>query len=181
MPKNNSEQTTALDRLLTRAVALAAIIGIPAALYGYFSSQHDKRVDTTFALYKSFRSDGMQKNLSLLIERWNTKAPAVEKLLTQNDQNGLSLLAVSLVSDEKGRIAFDQISSFFDEVSNCVQNSLCDNNTAHAMFQSQASQLVGAYGYYITYARQTYENDQYATGLFSVKSLDKKFDFYNWS
>ena len=158
MPKNNSEQTTALDRLLTRAVALAAIIGIPAALYGYFSSQHDKRVDTTFTLYKSFRSDGMQKSLSLLTERWNTKAAAVEELLTQNDQKGLSSLTLSLVADEKGRTAFDQISSFFDEVSNCVGNSLCDNNTAYAMFQHQAFQLSSAYGYYIMYARETYKD-----------------------
>jgi hypothetical protein len=178
--KNKGEQTTVLDRLLTRAVAIAAIIGIPVGLYGYFSSQHDNRVHTAFDFYKSFKSDEMQKNWSLLIERWNAKAAEVDKLLTQNDQEGLRSLTVSLVSDEKGQIAFEQISSFFDDVAKCLDNSLCDNNTTQAMLQSKAYQLASAYGYYIIYFRKTYNNSQYGTGLLSVQSLDRKIDFYNW-
>jgi hypothetical protein len=180
MSKNNREETTALDRLLTRAVALTAIIGIPAALYGYFSSQHDKRVDTTFALYKSFRSDQIQKNWSLLIDRWNAKAADVDKLLAQNDQEGLRRLTVSLVSDEKSQSAFAQVISFFDEASKCLESGLCDNNATQAMLQDQAYQFASAYGYYIMDTRQTYHNDQYAAGLLIVRSLKRKFDFYDW-
>jgi hypothetical protein len=49
-----------LDRFLSRAVAFIALIAIPAGLFGYFSGHHTKRVETTFELYKAFKSGDTQ-------------------------------------------------------------------------------------------------------------------------
>jgi hypothetical protein len=180
MSQNDGKSTTKLDRLFTRAVALAAIIGIPAGLYGYFSSQHDKRVETAFAFYKSLKGDRIQKDWALLANRWNVKEDEVNKLLAQNDQKGLRRLTVGLVSDEQSRTAVEEIGSLFDEVSGCVQSGLCDHNTVYAMLKDPADQFVSMYGYYIIHIREGYKNEKYGSGLFRIRAMEKKFNPFEY-
>jgi len=156
------------------------IIAIPAGLYGYFLSQHTKRVETAFEFYKSFKADRIQENWSLLMQRWNAKADEFDRLLTENNQDGFRQLALSLVSDNKGAIAVEQIASFFDEVSECVNSGLCDNNTAFAMLKEPASQFWGAYGVYILHIREKYKNDEYGIGVSRTRSLALKPNYFYW-
>ena len=57
-----AESDDPIGRLLSRLVAIAAILGIPAGLYGYFSAEHAKRVEKSFGLYDDFRSESFQKS-----------------------------------------------------------------------------------------------------------------------
>jgi hypothetical protein len=75
-------------------VAISTIIGIPAGLYGYYSNQHDKRVEKTFEFYRTFRSDSLQKDWSLLIGRWNTKAQEARTLVRQRNQEAFEKFVV---------------------------------------------------------------------------------------
>jgi hypothetical protein len=178
---NNNKAATKLDTLFARGVAVAAIIGIPAGVYGYFSSQHDMRVETAFTLYKSLKDDRIQNEWSLLVDRWNAIAPEVTRLQSQHDQKGFETLTIKLVkNDQKSRIALEEIASLFDEVSACVENGICDHNTVYAMLKDPADQFVGMYGYYIQYVRSTYSNDKYGTGLFKIRAIEKKFNLFEW-
>ena len=167
-----------LGRILSYLVALCTIVGIPAGLYGYYSNQHDKRVEKTFELYKAFRSTSLDDDWSLLIGRWNQKAAEAKNLLRQNKQEEYKNLVIGLFAESPGPRAMERTLSFFDELSACVNNSLCDRNTAYALFQEPAYQFAGAYGPYVVTVRQEFNNKKYGAGLFQARSLEKTFSLF---
>ena len=61
----------------------------PVGLYGYYASQQANRVNRTFDFYKDFHGDGLQKDFSLLVTRWNEKSPQADRLLKSDDFTGL--------------------------------------------------------------------------------------------
>ena len=70
-----------LAKVLSYLVAVTTILGIPIGLYGYYASQQANRVNRTFDFYRDFRGDGLQKDFSLLVSRWNEKSAQVDGLL----------------------------------------------------------------------------------------------------
>ena len=70
-----------LAKVLSYLVAVTTILGIPIGLYGYYASQQANRVNRTFDFYRDFRGDGLQKDFSLLVSRWNEKSAQVDELL----------------------------------------------------------------------------------------------------
>jgi len=167
---------TRFGLILSYLVAISTVIGIPAGLYGYFASQHDKRVETTFEFYKQFRADAFQQDWTLLITRWNANAADAQGRVAQGDMQGLQNLVVSLVSDDKGSAAMERVLSFFDELSACVENALCDHNAAYGLLKDQAEQMADAYGPYIVFIRDKYKNVNYGSGLIKARALTKEFD-----
>jgi hypothetical protein len=174
MSKNSSGQQRddPLGRILSYLVALATIVGIPAGLYGYFAAEHARKVEKTFEFYKDFRGETFQKDLKLLIQRWNSKADEVNKLIAQGHEEGMRELTTSLVTDEEGRKAFAGVLSFFDALSACVEASLCDRNAAVALLKVPATQITSAFGSHIIYIRETNGNGNYGTGLFKMRALE---------
>ena len=77
-----------LPKVLSYLVAITTILGIPIGLYGYYASQQANRVNRTFDFYKDFRGDGLQKDFSLLVVRWNEKSTQVDGLLKNDDYAG---------------------------------------------------------------------------------------------
>jgi hypothetical protein len=77
-----------LARVLSYLVAITTILGIPIGLYGYYASQQANRVNRTFDFYKDFRGDGLQKDFSLLVTRWNEKSAQADGFLKSDDFTG---------------------------------------------------------------------------------------------
>jgi hypothetical protein len=173
-----SKRDDPLGRILSYLVAITTIIGIPAGLYGYYSNQHDKRVEKTFEFYRTFRADSLQKDWSLLVGRWNAKAQEAQTLVRQGNQPAFEKFVILLVDDKEGAPAMEHVLSFFDELTACVSNSLCDQNTAYALFEEPARQFAGAYGTYVLHIRQQFNNGQYGSGLFQSRSLRKTISFF---
>jgi hypothetical protein len=78
-----------LARVLSYLVAITTILGIPIGLYGYYASQQTNRVNRTFDFYKDFRGDGLQKDFSLLVTRWNEKSAQADGFLKSDDFTGV--------------------------------------------------------------------------------------------
>jgi hypothetical protein len=160
-----------LARVLSYLVAITTILGIPIALHGYYVSQQASRVDRTFDFYKDFRSDGLQKDFSLLVSRWNEKSAQADGFLKNDDYAGLSQLAASLLQTDETQTALSRLILFFDEAYSCVEKDLCDNNAAFALLQNPADQIFSMYGSYLASVRQDHPN--YADGIVKVRGLTK--------
>jgi hypothetical protein len=104
-----------LARLLSYLVAATTILGIPIGLYGYYASQQANRVNRTFDFCKDFRGDGLQKDFSLLVTRWNEKSAQADGFLKSDDFTGLSQLAASLLQTDETQTALSRLILFFDE------------------------------------------------------------------
>jgi hypothetical protein len=129
------------------------------------------RVNRTFDFYKDFRGDGLQKDFSLLVTRWNEKSAQADGYLKSDDFAGLSQLAASLLQTDETQTALSRLVLFFDEAYSCVDKSLCDNNAAFALLQNPADQIFSMYGSYLATVRQQHPN--YADGIVKVRALSK--------
>jgi hypothetical protein len=162
-----------LARLLSYLVAVTTILGIPIGLYGYYASQQANRVNRTFDFYKDFRGDGLQKDFSLLVTRWNEKSAQADGFLKSDDFTRLSQLAASLLQTDETQTALSRLILFFDEAYSCVDKSLCDNNAAFALLQNPADQIFSMYGSYLETVRQQHPN--YADGIVKVRAMTKSW------
>jgi hypothetical protein len=160
-----------LPKVLSYLVAITTILGIPIGLYGYYASQQANRVNRTFDFYKDFRGDGLQKDFSLLVVRWNEKSAQVDGFLKNDDYAGLSQLAESLLQGDEAQTALSHLVLFFDEANSCVEKSLCDNDAAFALLQNPADQIFSMYGSYLQTVRQ--QHPTYADGIVKVRALTK--------
>lgn len=160
-----------LARVLSYLVAITTILGIPIGLYGYYASQQTSRVNRTFDFYKDFRGDGLQKDFTLLVARWNEKSTQAEGLLKKDDYVGLTELAASLLQTDETQTALSRLILFFDEAYSCVEKALCDHNAAFALLQNPADQIFSMYGSYLASVRQDHPN--YADGIVKVRALTK--------
>ena len=170
---SKSKGASRLTQILSFLVSISTIIGIPVGLYGYFSSQHKDRVGATFQFYKEFRSEQTQKDWSLLINRWNAKAQDARTIVRSGNDKELSDFVETLVSDSDGSAAMERVLSLFDEMSACVDNSLCDRNAAYALLKVPADEFAAAFGPHIFLIRKEFGNDQYGVGLLRLRAIKK--------
>jgi hypothetical protein len=152
-------------------VSVFTILAISGGVWGYFSSQHDARVAKTFEFYRSFHSDQLQRDWTLLISRWNAAADKVKPLEDAQKYDKLSDLIISLVNDDPGRNAMADILDFFDEFYSCVSHSLCDRNSGVALLTDRAGEFVSPYGAYISYLRKEYSDDTIGAGVYNVRQM----------
>jgi hypothetical protein len=177
-----ADRPHAVDRFLSRAVALVAIVTMPAGLFGYYQHQHERRVETTLDLYRSFKNGEPQKNWSFLATLWTQQSQVVENALKEKDKDTALLNITSDIIDQKaGAPALAQVLSFFEEVSTCVENSLCDYNAAHALFHNLAHECTGYFGSYILDKRNRPGYQHYADGLIKVNKMIKRPSLFDWS
>jgi hypothetical protein len=170
------ESQNVTDRWLSRLVAIATILGIPFALYGYYSSQHATRLDRTFEFYKDFRGETLAKDFGLLAEAWNAKSAEVTQLKAQSDYDGLAQLAASILQGDDAQDALTQLIIFFDEMYSCVDSSLCDQDTTIALLQEPANEIFTMYGSYLIDKRKI--NPNYANGIVKIRNLKKTWSLF---
>ena len=177
-PHKMESKDAANQSWLSHAVSVFTILAIVGGLYGYFSSQHDKRVEKTFEFYKSFRTDPLRKDWALLISRWSESADKAKPLLDQEKYDDLSTLVISLVSDKDGSEAFNHIADFFDELNSCVEHSLCDRNSAVALLKESANEFIEPYGAYISFLRKKYGNETIGSSIYKVRSMTTEWSLF---
>jgi len=159
-----------LGAVLSYLVSVTTILGIPVALYGYFVSQQQSRVDRTFEFYKEFRAADLQDEVNLLVGNFTAKADEIKKVLATPDQAGLEKLEESLVQDPKASAALTHVVLFFDGVGPCIDHLLCDGDAAVALLQDPAFQIVRTYGAYLNSLHK--DGSTFATGIFTVGQMN---------
>src|SRR5580704_5738697 len=125
----NAERTDSIKmfgNVLSYLVSIATILGIPMALYGYYSSQQAARVDRTFDFYKEFRTGEMQADLNLLVDKFNERAEEIQKLVEKGGNPGP--VEDSLLQDASAKAALSTVVVFYDAMGSCVDHGVCDGN-----------------------------------------------------
>ena len=158
-----------MSKILSYLVSITTILGIPVALYGYFSAQQASRVDRTFEFYKDFRTGELQEAVNLLVDRSNTKRNDINQLLQKGDDAGLVKLQETLVQDPKSSEALVRVVVFYDALGPCVDHLLCDADAAIALLKAPAAQIVSAYGGYLSEIQRT--GSPFARGVFTVGNM----------
>lgn len=161
------------ERVLSGLVSFFTLFAIIGGLYGYFSTQQDKRVEKSFEFYKTFRTE-LRDDWALLLARWNAVAPTARTLLDQRRDDELTALSISLIDDERSQNAFNRLLDFFGEFSSCVEHHLCDNNSGVALLQEKASEFVGAYGPYIGVLRKDH-GEGVGRGAYKIASMTREY------
>jgi hypothetical protein len=159
-----------LGAILSYLVSITTILGIPVALYGYFVSQQQSRVDRTFEFYKDFRAADLQDDVNLLVDNFSAKADEIKKVLATSDQAGLDKLEESLVQDPKASAALTHVVIFYDGIGPCIDHLLCDGDAAVALLQDPAYQIVRTYGAYLNSLHK--DSSPFAKGIFTVGQLN---------
>lgn len=150
-------------------VSLATIVGIPVAIYGYFQTKQEDRINRTYDYYRQYHDSQLPLDVNTLIVAWNAKADEVKPLLLKSDYDGLSKLQSDVAKDTNVSAALARVVVFFDGVGTCVANSLCDGDTAYALLYEPAHRVSSAYGGYLT-GYQT-PGIPFARGVFTVAHL----------
>jgi hypothetical protein len=163
--------------VLSYLVSIATILGIPMALYGYYSSQQAARVDRTFDFYKEFRTGEMQADLNLLVDKFNERADEIQKLVEKGGNPGP--VEDSLLQDVKAKAALSTVVVFYDAMGSCVDHGVCDGNAAIALFQYQAGQVLSMFGLHIQGQQKLIPT--YGRGVYTVNGLTTQKWWWPWS
>jgi hypothetical protein len=159
-------------KALSNLVSIFTILAILGGLYGFYSSQRDKRVEKTFEFYKTFRDEPLRDEWGKLISRWNESADKVKPLLDERKDEELRELVISIVEhDPDNKRAFSRVTDFFEEFNSCIENSLCDVNSGVALLKVRAREFIGPYGAYIQFLRNKYDNSTIGSGVYKVASM----------
>jgi hypothetical protein len=165
-------------------VAVVAILGIPVGLCGYYAAEHTKRVQNTFEFYKDFRSQAFQDKYQALIGAADEKAAVIDGVMvelrdnvTERDRKVLEVVA-GFAESNNGVKNLSAALLFFDGMAACVTNALCDRNATVALFNVPARELASAYGPYILFIRERYNNQKYGTGLFQTRALETEWSVF---
>jgi hypothetical protein len=171
-PRGKQPKVRNAEKALSYVVSVLTILAIVGGLYGFYSSQRDKRVEKTFEFYKTFRADPLRKDWASLMTRWNKSAQKAKSFLDQNKDDDLAALVLSLFDgDDEGKDAFGRVADFFDEFNSCIEHSLCDKNSAIALLEQSAKEFVGAFGPYISVLRKEYGDEKFGSGIYKVKDM----------
>jgi hypothetical protein len=158
-----------ISQTLSILVSVATIIGIPVALYGYFQTKQEDRINRTYDYYKQYHDGQLPLDVNALITAWNAKADEANQLLSKQDYDGLSKLQAAVMQDASVNAALARVLVFYDGVGTCVSSLLCDGGTAYQLLHYPAYQITSAYGGYLT-ANQT-QGTPFARGIFTVAHL----------
>jgi hypothetical protein len=167
---DHKRRSEIVGAVLSYLVSITTILGIPVALYGYFVSQQQSRVDRTFEFYKDFRAANLQDDVNLLVENFKAKSDEIKKVLATPDQAGLDKLEEALVQNTKASTALAHVVIFYDGVGPCIDHLLCDGDAAVALLQDPAYQIVIAYGAYLNSLHK--DGSPFAKGIFTVGQMN---------
>jgi hypothetical protein len=154
---------------LSFLVSLATIVGIPVALYGYFQTKQEDRINRTYDYYRQYHDGPLPLDVNTVIVAWNAKADEVKQLLAKSDFDGLTKLQGVVAKDANVNAALARVVVFFDGVGTCVANSLCDGDTAYALLYEPAYRVSSAYGGYLT--GYQISGVPFARGVFTLAGL----------
>jgi hypothetical protein len=152
-------------RLTFLAVALYAAF----QWYGLKVDGQVKQVLTFYDKYNSEPIIGYRKDLDLLLNDKELSAA-----VHSGDQNVYMQRVVELTSSEKGSVAFDIMSDFFNGLSVCVATHLCQEDVAARLFQPAAMELYDDYGPYLGYIRSKNGVPSFGSGIIEFASKTPK-------
>lgn len=160
-------------------VAILALSAI-AAVYQYWVARGDRHVEQTFAFIERFEEDRLVTAQRSVDELAGRAAQTVASQMVVYEKSGLSQTELRTISDRlfveailaqaDAKSAGDipasilEITSFFNGMQICIEESLCDRSTAHAFLDTYAASFWQTFEPVIVHMR-TQDRPRLAEGL----------------
>jgi hypothetical protein len=146
------------------AGALAVIFGLPYGIWQYQENKQDKRVEQTLALFRQYNSSPFityRERISNAVMKSKK-----EILEAAKDENRLKIVIYEVLTKENIEMDTWLILDFFDAVSVCVKNNLCDPDVTHDLFSCRAQDVFLTFYQYIEEQRAASAN--FGAGLEAI-------------
>ena len=131
------------------------------ALYQFYIHIEEVKVQKTLEFYTKFSTDPIYSEWSELMEAWETewnKKAAEFPTPSSKEEARLQLQAwrmsvMKFLSEKKLVIKTDAVFDFFSALQVCIENNICDKESAHDLLKPAAKRFVGNNCPYIAYVR----------------------------
>jgi hypothetical protein len=154
------------------------IIGGLGAVYQYFDVKQENRVKETMAQLQVFNSDPLLATRLKLGNVWESYQAPLSQLnqhAVKSDQDKARIQAtivMPIIHQYQLRRDIDSLVDFFDNLSICIQNRICDGKVARAFLGSYAQSFYELHQPWIKQQRET--TPHYANYLEAFVNLPKK-------
>lgn len=148
------------------AGALTFLFGIPYGAYQYLQAKHDQRVAQSLQLFKDFNSSPFtqyRERLITAVALYKSQLAAAAK-----DEKELRNTVLSMIEKQKIEIDLLMMMDFFDGVTVCVVDNLCDADTTERLFGQRARELYINFYQYIDWQRNTIATAEFGLGLETI-------------
>lgn len=146
------------------AARLSIIAGAAYGIVQYERVKLDGQLKQTLSLYDKFNSapfSGYRENLT-------------EIAVSLKNSDDFARVIIELVERDGIKKSLNMTLDFFDGVKICMENEICDRNTARDLFKARANEIYQLFFPYIEKVRKQNNSNEYAKGLSYVsKSRDE--------
>jgi len=154
------------------AARLSIIAGAAYGIVQYERVKLDGQLKQTLSLYDKFNSapfSGYRENLT---EAVSNNAEKIAVSLKNSDD--FARVIIELVERDGIKKSLNMTLDFYDGVKICMENEICDRNTARDLFKARANEIYQLFFPYIEKVRKQNNSNEYAKGLSYVsKSRDE--------
>jgi hypothetical protein len=140
-----------------------AVVVLPYSIYEYFQKKEAARIEQTLSFFRQYNSPPLityREMLSTAIETNKDKLVAAAKSEAELQKTIVEILKTSQ-NESRLLLLFD----FFDSLTVCVINRICDAETSRGLFRRHARELFVTYYQYIDLQRKTTAAPDFAVGL----------------
>lgn len=154
------------------------IIGGLGAVYQYFDVKQENRVKETMAQLQVFNSDPLlatRLKLGNVWESYQAQLLQLKQREFKSEQDTALIqgkIVIPIIQQRQLRRDIDSLVDFFDNLSICIQNRICDGKVARAFLGSYAQSFYELHQPWIAQRRET--TPHYANYLEAFVNLQNK-------
>jgi hypothetical protein len=140
-----------------------AVVILPYSIYEYFSKKEASRIEQTLSLFKQYNSAPFSNYRETLAAAFAANKDRLIKAAENEDDLRKAILEILKQGTNETSLLF--LLGFFDSLTVCVVNKLCDAATSRELFKQNARELFITYYQYIDMQRKTFAPPKFALGL----------------
>ncbi len=154
------------------AGAITFLAGIPYGAYQYIEAKQDHRVAQSLEMFKQFNSSPIstyREHVLKAVSEYKQQMAEAAK-----DPKELEKLVIGMIAKKDIETDILLLMDFFDGVSACVVNNLCDADTTQKLFSARARELYLNFFQYIALHRSTIATVDFGLGLETIARTGQK-------
>ena len=147
------------------AGAITFLVGIPYGLWQYIEKQHDTRVEQSLKLFDKFNASPITGYREKISKAMIDNRGALEKAAL--DEKTYNATSIEVVEKNDIETSLWLMMDFFDGVTICVVNNICDAQTVDQLFAARAKDLYIVFYPYILDRRKG-PSSAFGVGLVTI-------------
>jgi hypothetical protein len=166
------------DWVKKTAALLPVVFGVVYGVIQYERSKLDGQIKQTLSLYDKFNSSPFTNYREKISD-------AMEEMLASRKSNETSdsftSIVRKIVKEENVKRSLNMMLDFFDGLTACIDNEICDSDSAKQLFQARANEIYVNFYPHIKDIRNVNQSDEYGQGLFHIaRHIEESSSAFKW-